>query len=140
MSRTQFCTAINCMDGRTQLPVIQYLQQRFNVAYVDMITDAGPNRILAEEDDRERIEAIRKRTNISVTAHGSTVIAVVGHVDCAGNPVNHEAQWAPLKQALIRIRQWYPELTVLALWVDDQWRVREITWPQEKPVLETLSQ
>ena len=140
MSRTQFCTAINCMDGRTQLPVIQYLQQRFNVAYVDMITEAGPSRILAEEDDRERIEAIRKRTNISVTAHGSTVIAVVGHVDCAGNPVSDEEQWAHLKKALTQIRHWYPELTVLALWVDDQWRVREITWPQEKPVLEALSQ
>ena len=140
MSHTLFCTAINCMDGRTQLPVMQYLQRRFKVAYVDMITEAGPSRILAEGDDRERIEAIRKRTDISVAAHGSTVIAVVGHVDCAGNPVNDEAQWAHLKQALTRIRQWYPELTVLALWVDDQWRVREITWPQEKPVLETLSQ
>ena len=139
MSRTQFCTAINCMDGRTQLPVIQYLQRRFNVAYVDMITDAGPNRILAEGKPPERIEAIRKRTDISVTAHGSTVIAVVGHVDCAGNPVSDEEQWVHLKQAVTRIRRWYPELTVLALWVDDQWRVREITWPQEKPVLETVS-
>ena len=128
------------MDGRTQLPVIQYLQRRFNVVYVDMITEAGPNRILAESKPPERVKAIRKRTAISVTAHGSAVIAVVGHVDCAGNPVSDEEQWAHLKQAVIRIRQWYPELTVLALWVDDQWRVREITWPQEKPVLETLSQ
>ncbi|MHC5086790.1 MAG: carbonic anhydrase, partial [Planctomycetota bacterium] len=24
-----FCTAINCMDGRVQLPVIPFLQNRF---------------------------------------------------------------------------------------------------------------
>jgi len=36
--------------------------------------------------------------------------------------------------------QWYPTLTVLALWVDDQWRVRELTWQAEKPVLEAIEE
>jgi hypothetical protein len=44
-----FCTVINCMDGRVQLPVNKYLQKRFNVAYVDSITEAGPVRIISDE-------------------------------------------------------------------------------------------
>jgi len=38
-----FCTAVNCMDGRVQLPVINYLKERFSANYVDMITEPGPN-------------------------------------------------------------------------------------------------
>jgi len=41
-----FYTAINCMDGRVQLPVITYLQKRFGVEHVDSITAAGPNRLV----------------------------------------------------------------------------------------------
>ena len=33
-----FCTAVNCMDGWAKLPVIKYLQDRFNVEHVDSIT------------------------------------------------------------------------------------------------------
>ncbi len=44
-----FCTTINCMDGRVQLPVIKYLQKHFNVDYVDSITEPGPNLILAKQ-------------------------------------------------------------------------------------------
>jgi len=32
-----YCTVINCMDGRVQLPVIKYLKERFDVDYVDSI-------------------------------------------------------------------------------------------------------
>ncbi len=47
----RFGTVINCMDGRVQLPVIAYLQKRFNVTYVDTITEAGPNLLLAQGED-----------------------------------------------------------------------------------------
>jgi len=36
-----FCTAINCMDGRTQLPVNEFMRRKLGVAYVDTITEAG---------------------------------------------------------------------------------------------------
>lgn len=53
-----FCTAINCMDGRVQLPVINFLMRRFSVEYVDSVTDAGPVKILAEHTDRVTIDLI----------------------------------------------------------------------------------
>ena len=37
----RFCTVINYIDGRVQLPVIRYLQKRFDAEYVDSITEAG---------------------------------------------------------------------------------------------------
>ena len=43
----RFCTAINCMDGRVQPPVIRHLQGRFN-AEVGSITGPGPDLLLAK--------------------------------------------------------------------------------------------
>ena len=82
----RFCTAINCMDGRVQIPVIQYLKDRFDADYVDAVTEPGPNRILAEDADTRIRQSIDRRVGISVEGHGSVGIAVVGHHDCAGNP------------------------------------------------------
>ena len=48
MSRMKFATAINCMDGRTQLPVIAYLKEKCKIDCVDMVTEAGPVKILAD--------------------------------------------------------------------------------------------
>lgn len=120
----EFCTVINCMDGRVQLPVIQFLQKRFNARYVDTITEPGPNRILAEENDTA---SIFRRVDISVHHHHSQAIAVVGHFDCAGNPAQEAEQHRHLQKAVQRIKKRYPEVEVIGLWVDAGWEVREVT-------------
>ena len=48
----KFATAINCMDGRTQIPVIEWLKKEYGVDYVNMINEPGPNKILAENRDQ----------------------------------------------------------------------------------------
>ena len=121
----KFCTAVNCMDGRTQLPVIEYLRRRFQAEFVDMVTDPGVNRILAEGDEAAR-ERIFARCDISVEKHGSVGIAVAGHHDCAGNPVGEEAQLEHIRRAVEALRGRYPELEVIGLWVDGERRVREV--------------
>jgi carbonic anhydrase len=88
----RFCTVINCMDGRVQLPVNRYLQKRFNVKYVDSITEAGPNLILSEEKSITSIQSILERLKISIENHNSAGIAIVGHHDCAGNPAPQNDQ------------------------------------------------
>jgi len=89
---SSFCTVVNCMDGRVQLPVIRYLQRRFNVNHVDTITEPGPNLILANQDDKAGVQSILRRVQISVKKHESVGIALVGHHDCAGNPTQEEEQ------------------------------------------------
>ena len=45
--RYKFAAVINCMDGRAQKPVIGYLERKLKVDHVDMITEAGPDKILS---------------------------------------------------------------------------------------------
>ena len=121
-----FCTAINCMDGRVQLPVIEYLRKRFGVAYVDSVTEPGPNAILAGGADRQAVESIGRRVRISVEHHRSVGIAVVGHHDCAGNPAAPERQREQTLAAVGYLRGQFPGVPVIGLWVNEAWEVSEI--------------
>ena len=80
----KFACAINCMDGRVQDAVKNYIKENYQVDYVDMVTEPGPNKILAENADKAVIENIKKRVEVSTHHHGSKVIAIVGHFGCAG--------------------------------------------------------
>ncbi|MFH1852533.1 MAG: carbonic anhydrase [Candidatus Neomarinimicrobiota bacterium] len=121
-----FCTTINCMDGRVQLPVIEYLKKRFEVEYVDSITEPGPIGIMARNEDRGLIDNILLRVDISVQAHASQAIAVVGHHDCAGNPVDRDTQIRQVMTALEMLAERYPDVAIIGLWVDENWTVREL--------------
>ena len=114
------------MDGRTQLPVNEYLRLQLNVDYVDTITEAGPVRILAEQQDTQTTKSILERVNISVNKHGSKTIVLVAHHDCAGNPVDKEKQLSQLKTATQWLSGKYPDVQVLGLWVDSAWMVSEV--------------
>lgn len=122
----KFCTAINCMDGRVQLPVMTYLCRRFDAECVDSITEPGPNRILAERDDAAAVQSILGRLKISVNEHSTAGIALVGHHDCCGNPAEKEEQLRHLAAAVRFLRGRYQDIPVIALWVDENWDVHEI--------------
>ncbi len=120
-----FAAAINCMDGRTQEPVIRWMRRRFRVAWVDAITEAGAVCLLARRD-RRALGAIRSRVALSVSAHGSRAVAVVGHHDCAGNPVPREEHLRHIRAAVEEVRSWRLGVTVVGLWVDAARRVRQV--------------
>jgi len=124
--QASFCTAVNCMDGRVQLPVIEYLMRRTGAGYVDSITEPGPIRLLAEEPEGEQARSIMSRIDISVHEHGSRFIAVVGHYDCAGNPLGQQEQEAQTLSAVETIAAKWPDVQVIGLWVDSGWRVHEL--------------
>jgi hypothetical protein len=118
-----FATALNCIDGRAQLPVIELVKKLSGANYVDMITEAGIERLLTNEDCRG---GILKKVDISTEKHGSRFIAVVAHYDCAGNPVDeatHKAQTMASKAALQKL---YPELTIIGVWVDAEFKANVI--------------
>ncbi len=121
-----FCTVVNCMDGRVQTPVNTYLQGRFAAAYVDTVTEPGPNRILAECLDERTIASILERVRISVEKHGSRGIAVVGHADCSGNPNARDVQDAQTRRAVAFLAREFPDAEILGLWVDETWQVHAL--------------
>ena len=123
----KFCTVINCMDGRVQMPVIKYLQKRFNVEYVDNITEAGTNLTLLEQKISASIQPVFKRLKISIENHNSVGIAIAGHHGCVGNPAPKDQQIEHLKEAAKFIRQKYPDIEVIGLWVDENLEVDEVT-------------
>ena len=122
----KFCTAVTCMDGRIQLPVITYLQKRFNAEYVDVITEAAVNLILAKQEESQIVDAILDRIRISVNVHKSNSLAVVGHYDCAKNRASEEIQRKHTLDAINYIKKRYSNLEIIGLWVDETWDVKEL--------------
>ena len=125
-SHGRFATAINCMDGRVQVPANEWIKKKFRVDYVDTITEPGPNKILAENKDSAAIDSIKRRVAISVNKHGSKYIAVLGHHDCAGNPVDKESQLVHIKSAVKAVNSWGFLVETIGLWVDENWQVSEV--------------
>ena len=122
----KFCTAINCMDGRVQQPVTKYMQKRFDADVVDAITEPGPINILAAGTDLSKIQSIIERLKISIELHDSIGIAVVGHYDCAGNPVTEKEQLIQIEKAVNFLNQKYNDIKIIGLWVDENWTVNEL--------------
>lgn len=113
-------TCLNCMDGRTQLPVINWIRKKYQIAFVDVITEAGMDWALASKDS---INEILRSINISIKINKSTIIFVVGHYDCRGNPVNKEAHCEHIAKALKRLKEYFPKIKIVGLWVNRRWQV-----------------
>lgn len=120
-----FATAINCMDGRVQIPVIEHIKRNYGVDFVDMITLPGPNGILAGSGEEGAVESIRRCVQISVDRHGSRLIAVCGHHDCAGNPNSRETQLEQIRDAMELVGSWHEGVRVIGLWINQDWEVEE---------------
>ena len=121
-----FCTSIHCMDGRIQEPIIKYLKHNYNVNYVDTITEPGPCRILSQDKDERSIGSIHDRIKISINKHGSRLIAVSGHHDCAGNPCDNQLHQRQIKESTEYLKRNYPKIEIIGLWVNQDWEVKAV--------------
>ncbi|MDD3087299.1 MAG: hypothetical protein PHP89_01900 [Candidatus Omnitrophica bacterium] len=113
-------TCLNCMDGRVQLPVLNWIRQNYSVDFVDVITAAGMDGILASRED---IEGIINSVNISINDNRSSGIFVVGHYDCRGNPVDEKTHREQIAKAVNRLRAYWPKIEISGLWVNSDWQV-----------------
>lgn len=122
----KFGTAINCIDGRTQEPLINHMKQNYNVDGVDMVTFPGVDGIFSNKDRAREIELIKKAVSISIKKHGSQILAVVGHYDCAGNPGDREHHYRHVRQALREISAWNLPAQIIGLYVNDKREIEEV--------------
>ncbi|MCK4433369.1 MAG: hypothetical protein KAV48_05485, partial [Methanomicrobia archaeon] len=72
------------------------------------------------------IETIKRRVEISVNKHASEIIAIVGHYDCAGNPVDRDTQIKQIRSAIRIVESWNFNVQIIGLWVDENWKVHKI--------------
>lgn len=125
MGAGKFVTVINCMDGRVQRPVSDWMINKFSADYVDTITEAGPDGLMGTKIPG-LIDSIKARVLVSVEKHGSKVVAIVGHSDCAGNPVDEPTHFNHVRAAMKEIESWQLSVAVIGLWVNSDWQVEEI--------------
>jgi hypothetical protein len=122
----KFVTAVNCIDGRVQEPVSNYLKSTYSADFVDDITHPGTDKFFAESA-LDTLEEIKSEVAISVNAHGSKVVAITGHYECAANPVSKEKHIEEIKKAVEVIRSWnLPLDEILGLYVNEDWQVEKV--------------
>jgi len=126
MSNDLFGTAINCIDGRAQRPVAEWVAANGAVTYVDMVTEPGADGVLAQGPS-ERLAQMRQAVAISVNAHHSQILAIAGHFGCAAHAVSDEDHKASIRTAAALITEWGLPVRVVGLWVNENWQVEVIT-------------
>ena len=116
-------TCLNCMDGRVQLPVLQWIKDNYRVDFVDVITEAGMDEVLSNQED---VREILRSITISVNINKSTRLFVVGHYDCRGNPVEENIHHQEISSAVKRLKEHWPALEIVGLWVNKNWAVEKV--------------
>jgi len=125
LPKGKFGTAINCMDGRVQLVLNKWMREKYGLDHVDTITEPGVDKILACGSAEEKA-IVEKKARISVEVHGSKIIVIVGHHDCAGNPVSNEEHCKQVKEAVRVISSWKLPAKVVGVWIGDDWSVTAV--------------
>lgn len=128
----KFATALNCIDGRVQNPVSNWIDLHCRVQFVDMITEPGADRVLIE-GTRAEIAAVREKIRFSVEGHKSEAIAVVGHFDCLANPISFEEHKEQIKQSVEIIRSWDHWVRIVGLYVNE-WNAIDVIFDSDDEI------
>jgi hypothetical protein len=71
--------------------------------------------------------SVRSRLLISLNKHGSETLVIVGHDDCAGNPVSREVHFTHIRKAVEVVRDWNLTIKeIVGIWVDKEWQVSKV--------------
>lgn len=122
----RFGTAINCIDGRTQEPVIEFMKHKYGIDGVDMVTFPGADGIISSSGNSDVKALIRNAVSISIEKHGSQIIAVIGHFDCAGNPGNKEHHYEHIDKAVVEVSLWDLGAEIVGLYVNDNRQIEQV--------------
>ncbi|HEU5347994.1 MAG TPA: carbonic anhydrase [Ktedonobacterales bacterium] len=125
MAAGKFATAINCIDGRTQRPVSEWMRIQFSLDYVDTITHPGPEKALTQGPPAV-IDIMRENVGVSVSAHESQLVAIAAHHQCAGNPVSDDEHKEQVRAACAVVAQWGFAARIIGVWVNEWWQVEVI--------------
>lgn len=125
MATGTFATAIDCIDGRAQGPVSDWVKIHAGATFVDTVTIPGPDKALTQ-GAAERIAAVREYVEVSVRAHASQFIAVAGHHECAANPVSADEHKAMIRAAVEGVRGWGLPVRVVGLYVNEWWQIEVV--------------
>jgi hypothetical protein len=112
------------MDGRVQLPVLHWILGNYSVDFVDVITEAGMDSVLASQDN---IDDILRSIKISIDVNKSARLFIVGHYDCRGNPVDEKTHREQIVNSVKRLKIHWPKFDIIGLWVNNHWQVEVVS-------------
>lgn len=120
-----FAASINCIDGRVQGPISEWIKENHNIEFVDVVSEPGCDLTLSDSSDVE--SSLKAKVEISINAHKSKLVFVSGHHECAANPVSKEEHIEHIKKAMERVNSWNLPVQVIGLWVNDSWSVEQVS-------------
>jgi hypothetical protein len=126
----RFSTAINCIDGRVQVPVLDWIRFHLNVDYVDLITEPGPDKAIISGPEAT-YNSIFEKAKLSINTLGSQSLSIVAHYDCRANPVSKEKHFELIHKCVEILTTWRLGVRILGLWVNE-WRYVEVIIDTEK--------
>lgn len=139
---TKFGTMLNCMDGRTQEPVINWIKDKYKLDVIDAPNPAGPTNMILNGSEEIK-NHYKEEVLISVNGHNSRHVVIVAHQECAANPISDEEQIEQIKKACESVKkEWnIPEgVHIIGLWLtkktDLDWDINCLVNDQI-PVIET---
>ena len=98
----RFAVAITCIDGRIHHAVQDGLRRRLEVHFLDVVTLPGPDLVLAETP--HEAPSVWDAVQVSLDKHAAERVVLVGHTDCAANPVSPATHRAQIGQAVATLR------------------------------------
>jgi carbonic anhydrase len=130
LPRDKFATAITCIDGRVQQPIVDWMKLNMNVDYVDLITEPGPDKALNDGPVHIIDEVVRK-VSFSILHHSSNIVAVTGHHDCAANDADKEEHIEQILEGVRVLLSYQINARVLGLWLNE-WNSVELVWDTQE--------
>jgi len=112
------------MDGRVQIPVIEWIRAETGAEHVDMITEPGVDGVVA--NDTHDISQLVSKIKLSIEANNASAVFIAGHHDCKGNPVDDETHKIHIKASVERIKKEIAGPPVRGLWVDQDWNTNPL--------------
>jgi len=90
-----------------------------------MITEPGCDKVVCGTD-QNILDKIKSKALISINAHKSSLVAVAGHHDCAGNPVSKEEHLEQIKKCVEIVKSWNLPIETVGLWVNEKWEIEQV--------------
>lgn len=123
-NRQDFALCLNCIDGRTQMPLLNWILKNYPVKYVDLITEPGIDGVLADEN--RDIHDVLKKVDLSIKKHGSRIIFIAGHSDCKGNDVSNDIHKEHILAGVRRLKPIYSDKEITGVWMELDKEIVEI--------------
>ena len=121
----RFGLLLCCVDGRYIAQSIVAARRKYQLNYVDVITEPGMDLVLSHQPykhaclrEESLLAHIYHRMEKLVKAHNVKQIIIVAHADCLGNPGCHMHHYVCLAEAKKRVQSWFPKIPVDRVYIE----------------------